>query len=142
LAEEQAWNSVLTELIFVGKIAREFQVLGQPVEMRTLDAETEAQIRVRCSGLDLLARESRLRILTVAHSLTRVGNYTFESQDEKLKFVGQLKDRVLDIFVGHYQALLQAEAEAVKDLEEQIKKSAAPPSPGASGEFSDASPTS
>lgn len=126
----------LARLLFVGKIADTFKVLDQEVELESLDSDTLREIAVRCSGLDVIAREQTSRIMSIAHSLKRVGRYTFKSYEEALKFVRLLQDPVLDLFLSHYIDLRRRQRKVVEDLEEELKKSQATSLPEVSGESS------
>lgn len=137
--EKSPLASEMAALIFVGKLSRVFEVLGQKVEFQTLDSQTLSEIAGQCSGLDVLARERRYSILSVAYSLARIGNYTFTKLEEKLNWVGRLQEPVLDLFVGHYVALRKEQRRLVDERADEIKKSPPIQSPVDSGDSSSSS---
>lgn len=130
---DNALNSDLAVLLFVGKVSRSFEVLGQRIELQSLDSDTLSDLAAQCSGLDVLARERRYSILSVTHSLTQVGGYTFKTFEERRQFVGKLQQPVLDLFIGHYLTLREDQKRLVEEKLADIKKSQPIQSPVASG---------
>jgi len=114
-------------LLFTGKIAHVFSVLGVEVEFHTLDVGALTEIAVQCNGLDVYARDRKLSLTSIIHALHRIGNYTFgddaKGVEEKRMWVRQLQEPVQDMLVEEYVKMRQQQRKEVEEKFDDIKKS-------------------
>jgi len=145
LIQNREWSGDLAKLLFEGRAQETFFLFktdenpkGYVIVLRTLDAGEEDQILARCSGLDMVSRQYRHRLYSLAIAIISVEGYNFgtgeENLQERVDYVSNLQTPVFEFLSSLYYDLCDNTAARVKEKLDNIKKSPPDQSPGPSGD--------
>lgn len=111
-------RKVLEDLVFIGKLEKEYPVYGKKWVLTTLTSDEQLEATSATANYDTLARVSALKIEILARSLKSVGGVELVDLNESSEFVGKLQTPIINALFTKYEELQQEQDEALKDLED------------------------
>ena len=116
-------------------------IAGMNSHMHVLTGGEEVEVENGVSGLDLMTREKRKRILILAHACADVNDVPFENLKEAVDYFSLMNGSVIRLFVQKYNDLVPKSDKQVEEVARQLKNFTIAQNLGGSGEVSKDSQT-
>lgn len=114
-------RKVLEDLIFIGTVKETFTVFQKEWVFKTLTADEQLQATVSTGEYDNVSRINAIKIALLARSLCEVNGTELNDINEKIKFLGQLQQPVVDMLYVKYRELQDKQDQELKEMGNDIK---------------------
>lgn len=108
----------LLDLIFLGKIEKDFKVFGKNWKLTTLTSNEQLDATSATEGYDTLSRVNALKIEILARAIKKVENTELNDLAENVEFVGKLQMPVINELFMKYEELQRSQDDSLKNLDD------------------------
>jgi len=115
-------RKALEDLIFVGVVKETYKLFGKDWTLKTLTNDEQLQATTSTRDYDNLSRVAAIKISTLARSITDVNDIELTDVLEKIELLGKMQQPIIDLLFDKYVALQKIQDEALKDINQDIKK--------------------
>jgi hypothetical protein len=115
-------RKALEDLIFVGNVQETYKLFGKDWTLKTLSNDEQLAATTSTRDYDNLSRVSAIKISTLARSITEVNNISLTDVTEKIELLGKMQQPIIDLLFDKYIELQKIQDEALKDIDQDVKK--------------------
>ena len=115
-------RKIFEELIFVGRVDKEFDLYGHKWVFTTLTTEEQVEATASTGNFDTIARVNAIKMQLLSKSLKSIDGNKFLDAQEALELLGKMQYPILNSLFSKYEDLQQEQDETLKSLDE-IKNS-------------------
>lgn len=114
-------RKVLEDLLFVGTVKETYKIFGKSWVLKTLTSDEQLAATSSTSDYDNVSRINALKIALLSRSLCEIDGTELKDVKEKIEFLGQLQQPVIDILYLKFNELQKEQDKSLKNMEEEIK---------------------
>ena len=111
-------RKIFEDLIFVGKIDKEFDAYGRKWLLATLTTEEQIDATASTGNLDTISRVNAIKMQILSKSLKSVDGHKFLDSGETLDLLSKIQYPLLNTLFNKYEELQQDQDDALKNLDE------------------------
>lgn len=114
-------RKILEDLIFIGTLKETYKIFGKEWTLKTLTSDEKLQATSSTGDYDNVSRINALKIAFLARALCEIDGVELKELKEKLEFLGNLQQPVVDMLYIKFDELQKKQDESLKEMEEDIK---------------------
>lgn len=114
-------RKILEDLIFIGTLKETYKIFGKEWVLKTLTSEEKLQATSSTSDYDNVSRINALKLAFLSRSLCEIDGVELNEIKEKLEFLGNLQQPVVDMLYIKFDELQKKQDESLKEMEQNIK---------------------
>lgn len=114
-------RKILEDLVFIGVTKETCKLFGKEWTLKTLSSEEILSATASTADYDNLARINALKRATLARAIIELNGVELKDIPEKIEFLGQMQQPLIDILYGKYEELQKKQNDALKEMEVDIK---------------------
>ena len=124
----------LMDMVILGKMESEFDILGNKVKFRTLDSDENLDSMKETNGYDAATKLLMLKSSLVSKAVVSINGDWMPSPEEARVFLGKLPPIVAEVFWQKYDELKNRRDLLIEQTLIDLKKSSRSPSPASIGD--------
>jgi hypothetical protein len=111
-------RKIFEELIFVGRIEKEFDLYGHKWLLSTLTTEEQVEATASTGGFDNISRVNAIKMQFLSKALKSVDGHKMLDANESYELLGKMQYPVLNSLFEKYEELQQEQDDTLKSLDE------------------------
>jgi hypothetical protein len=110
-------RKILEDLILIGNLQESYTLFNREWVLKTLNSDEMLQVTNSTRDYDQLSRLQAIKLATLARSIVEVNNVELKDINEKIEFLSQLQQPIIDLLYTKYMELQKKQDDEFKAME-------------------------